>query len=248
MALIEKEEQNIGEEQLAREYKEEVKLFNFDPNSLDLEGWVDLGLSAKQAQSILNYREKGGRFNVKKDLAKMYTISQEKFVELQPYILLPDTIAKERLWRNEPVTEADNAEPLLIELNGADSISLIRLSGIGPTYSSRIIKYRDLLGGFYSLDQLHEVWGLKDSTIEKIKPNLKIAHASWQMININSASIKELSAHPYIDWKIAKAIVNYRSQHGKFTELKNLKALYVLDDSLIHHFSPYLDFSDLKEK
>ena len=215
-----------------------LKLFNFDPNQIGLEGWKALGFSEKQALSILNYRAKGGKFKVKADLAKMYVVSEEKFRELKAYILLADTIPSGKEERFQ--TSFKQAVVSIIELNTADSLDLISLKGIGPVYASRILKYKKLLGGYCSLDQLKEVWGLKDSTVNSISERLRVESSLIQQIDINHSDTRSLAAHPYIDWNTAKAIVNYREQHGSYSEVRDLQKIYLMNDSLLRRIFPYL--------
>ncbi|MBQ1754135.1 MAG: helix-hairpin-helix domain-containing protein, partial [Bacteroidales bacterium] len=108
-----------------REPERSYESFAFDPNTVSVADLQRLGLSERQAQSIENYREKGGRFRSKADFQKMYVVSDTLFARLEPYI----EIAK-------------------LELNGADSAALVSLRGIGPWYARKILDYRDRLGGF----------------------------------------------------------------------------------------------------
>lgn len=220
--------------------KSAVELFPFDPNKIGLEQWVSLGLSERQAATILTYIEKGGVFRIKSDLQKMYTVSEEKYQELEPYILLDDTLPSREIFRKETKSADRTMKPLVLDLNTADSLELTRLKGIGPVYASRIIKYRTSLGGFISLEQLKEVWGLRDSTIRSIEANLVIENKELKRLNVNLLDAKELVRHPYIDWNLAKAIVNYRQQHGEYQNVEDLKKIYVLNDSLFNRIFPYL--------
>lgn len=217
------------------------KKFKFDPNEIQLKEWQELGLSRKQAEVILRYRNKGGSFRVKKDLAKMYVISESFYSELEDFIMLPDTIE----WKQPNKYSSFEKEPdnFIIDLNKADSLELLSLKGIGPFFASRIIKFRNALGGFYATDQLHEVWGLEDSLVENIKPRVQLSSDSLKKIYLNRATVEELSAHPYLSWKVARSIVNFRSQHGAFKNEKSLDQLYLIDDSLKARLSPYLDFT-----
>jgi len=222
------------------EKEEQLQYFAFNPNHLKLEGWLQLGLTEKQAQGIVNYRVKGGSFKLKSDLQRMYTISDKKYQELYPYILLPETIDHRRESR-EP--EIEESAMILIDLNDADSMDLVALKGIGPVFASRILKYRKLLGGYCTLEQLHEVWGLPDSTVETISSALAIKNPELEKINLNSSTIEELAAHPYIDWNLARGLVNYREQHGEFSSMNDLNKIYLFNDSLIQRILPYLELA-----
>lgn len=221
-----------------QEVKESLDFFHFDPNTIDLDEWQSLGFSEKQAQSILNYRNKGGEFRVKSDLAKMYVVSEEKYDLLEEYILLPDELPL--LNENDLSTEKEEKRVLLVEINSADSSTLIALRGIGPVYASRIIKYRSLLGGFNSTEQLTEVWGLSDSTVQVLQNSIEVDLIRIKKIDINSTDVRRLASHPYIDWTAAKAIVKYREQHGQYKQLDELRNIYLINDSLFQRILPYL--------
>lgn len=127
-----------------------------------------------------------------------------------------------------------------VDVNVADSAAWEALPGIGPVLAVRIINFRDKLGGFITIDQIREVYGLRDSTFLLINPYLKLKTAHVNKININTATKEELKVHPYIRWQLANMIVNYRSQHGNFNELAGLKDMHEMTDELYAKISPYL--------
>ncbi|MAY85057.1 MAG: hypothetical protein CMP59_13085 [Flavobacteriales bacterium] len=240
--IIEAEyEQLITEKQESapKELQNQIELIPFDPNEIDLKDWQALGLSESQARSILNYRKKGGSFIVKSDLKKMYVVSEERFQSWESYIKLPDIIEKEEGGKKE-YTQAYKA--VIIDLNLADSAELIQLKGIGPVYASRIVKFRNALGGFYNIDQLTEVWGIDDTLINTLRPQLSLGEPSIVKLRINHLEAAELKSHPYLNWSQANAIVNYRKQHGRFMRNEDLMKIYSIDDTLVEKISPYLKF------
>ena len=133
-----------------------------------MERWVDLGLSEKQAAALHRYEERGGMFRTKRDLAKMRVVDPHLFAQWEPYIQLPDslprkqrtTYAGQSQWTRDTGRWATGDGPryaererdLPVEINGADSAALVAVRGIGPAFARSIIKYRDRLGGFASLD------------------------------------------------------------------------------------------------
>lgn len=127
-----------------------------------------------------------------------------------------------------------------VEINSADSAAWEALPGIGPVLAVRIIKFRDKLGGFLSIEQVREVYGIQDSTFQLISSYLKIGKASVHKININTASKEELKSHPYIRWQLANMIVDYRNQHGNFASLDDLKKLQQMTDEVLAKMVPYL--------
>src|SRR6185436_20843184 len=105
----------------------------------------------------------------------------------------------------------------IIDINTADTTAFISLPGIGSKLAVRIVTFREKLGGFYSVLQIGETFGLPDSTFQKIKQYLKLENTTIKKININTATVDELKAHPYIKWSIANPIVAYRNEHGRFS-------------------------------
>jgi competence protein ComEA len=231
--------------------------FPFDPNTISVEDWQRLGLSPKQAASIERYRAKGGRFRTKSDVARMYTIKPELYARLKPYILLPDSAPKRERYqpRNDwpkrdsaraftPRTrEAREAPRALakVEVNGADTNALIALPGIGPAFARGITKYRESLGGYHSLDQLAEVYVLKDKpdAVARLKELLVVDTLLIRRIPLNTCTVEDLAAHPYIRWKLAKPIMAYRQHHGPFTEVAAIKGMHLIDEDLYRKLAPY---------
>ena len=141
-----------------------------------------------------------------------------------------------------PPREDKPKVPLKIKINSANEEEWMKLYGIGPAYSKRIVKFRDALGGFHSIDQIAEVYGLPDSTFQSIRINLVLDESSIRKININTATDSLLKQHPYLNWRTAKAVTNYRFQHGYFSGVDDLGKVKLLSDELLQNLVPYLSF------
>ena len=126
------------------------------------------------------------------------------------------------------------------DVNLSDSGEWSRLPGIGEKLASRIIHFREKLGGFYQLDQVAETYGLPDTTFQKIKPYLRIRSDSLHQININTATKELLMSHPYIRWPLARSIIEYRLQHGSFHSVDELLQLAQMDPVKFEKLKPYL--------
>jgi len=114
------------------------------------------------------------------------------------------------------------------------------LPGIGSKLASRIITFRDKLGGFYSIDQVAETYGLPDSTFQKIKQYLKLDNSLVKKVNINTTTVDELKAHPYFKFSLANPIVAYRNEHGAFTKIEDIKKIMAVTDEIYKKIAPYL--------
>ena len=129
---------------------------------------------------------------------------------------------------------------VLVELNSADSLQRLEVYGIGSVFASRIIRYRKLLGGYYSVSQLKEVYGMREENYQTIAKFFTVDPSKINTLNINFATIQELGRHPYIGYKAAKRIYKLKDQVGKFQSADNLKSV-ISADSLIR-IVPYLKF------
>lgn len=226
---------------------QKTELFNFNPNTLNPIGWRKLGIRDKTIQTIQNYLSKGGRFYKPEDLQRIYGLGQNEYDRLAPYIKIEPVnnqkkfeyqTSKQPEKPNSPVARKPFTYPL-IEINTADRTAFIVLPGIGSILANRIIKFRDKLGGFYAIEQIAEVYGLQDSTFQKIKSRLHLSEVSVKQFNINTATKDEMKAHPYIRWNIANAIVEYRNQHGEFSSLADLKKIVLITDDVYEKIIPY---------
>lgn len=115
-----------------------------------------------------------------------------------------------------------------------------KTKGIGPSYAKRILKYLELLGGYTSKEQLLEVYGMDSARFIPILQNIQVDTTIRTPLNMNTAEVKELLRHPYINFNLAKTIVNYREQHGKYKKLKDLKNIKILKEEDYVRVSPYL--------
>ncbi|MBB6239519.1 DNA uptake protein ComE-like DNA-binding protein [Pedobacter sp. AK013] len=220
-----------------------VKLFKFNPNTLDVEGWQALGLSAKQAQSIINYTAKGGKFYKPEDLQKMYTISPEMYKKILPYANIPDQpIHASKKYIPFEKKEFAKKASVIVDINQADSARLDEIKGIGGTFALRIIKYRERLGGFYKKEQLLEVYGLDSNKYAEIKDQIEISNIPLKTININTATFNDLKRNPYLSFKQINAIIQYRKQHGNYSSIADLKRVVLLNQQVIDKITPYVSF------
>ncbi len=209
--------------------------FNFNPNNLPDKDWERLGMSEKQIHTIKNYESKGGKFHSKEDVKKMYCIPEKQYLSLEPYIQIPSD-------KNSPAdSKAENfkSESIIVDINSADTLQLMKVKGIGAFYAKSIIKYRNLLGGFAAKEQLMEMWKFDSIKFDKIKKNIIVDPTEIKKIHINTCTAAELK-HPYLKWNAANAIVNYRSKHGKYKTLQEIKKTDLVDDETYRKIVPYL--------
>lgn len=216
---------------------DDLTLFVFNPNTITKEQLIKLGFKEKTANTFINYRNKGGQFRKKEDIKKVYGVSEILYNSIEPYILLEEKI-KTKTTKSAPSNAITKKAIKVIELNTADSISLLPLPGIGGGYAKRILKYRSLLGGYYSIDQLKEVYGFSDSLFNTVKPYVKVDATLVNKLNINTENFKELNEHPYINYEETKAVFNYRRKNGSIKTKEQVKE--ILGAETFQKIEPYL--------
>lgn len=141
-----------------------------------------------------------------------------------------------------PGIQRGKPEPL--NINRADSADLLPLPGIGPVFAGRIIRYRKLLGGYVTVDQLAEVYGMPGETIDLIRDQVYIDSSAIRKIRLDSTSFRELLRHPYLEYEDVKALVEYRDFKGEISSLDELSDHLVWSDSVLNRLAPYLDFNE----
>jgi competence ComEA-like helix-hairpin-helix protein len=201
-----------------------------NPNEPDIDHLISLGVSSKVAYTWQKYTQAGGKIHNKEELSKVYGMTDELIDKIDQYIIFPQKLKFNK-----------KAKLVSVYINQATAYEFSKISGIGPTLSERIVKFRDKLGGFHSLSQLKEVYGIDAEIIDK-NANSFLIEQAVQKININTCDEEQLGLHSYCSYRVAKAIINYRKQHGNFTGPEDLKKLRIVDGEWIDKISPYLEY------
>jgi competence protein ComEA len=233
-----------------------LRNFYFDPNRITDTQWEELGLSRKTIATVKNYLSKGGRFRKADDLKRIYGLRKEDADRLLPYVriegndkIIQPYYAKRPVKKDSGYSRNYNTElrrsfqksKVIVDINEADSTEWEALPGIGIKLAKRIVKFRDALGGFSTVDQVAEVYGIDDSLFFKIKPDLHIRSGIYKKVRINHWEADSLDTHPYIQKHEAEAIVKYRSQHGRFLTADDLGKINILSSEWIARLKPYLE-------
>lgn len=202
-----------------------------NPNIADYNQLVDFGFNSFQARNLINFRSKAGLFKNKYDLLKIYGVDSVFFKSIEEHVYIENS---------EDAKSLKGESVIVIELNSADSAKLIQLNGVGSVYANRIIKYRDLLGGFYSTSQLLEVYNFTEETFKKIENNITADTLLIRKIRLNFAEFPELLRHPYFKKKQVEAIINFRNKNGPFQNITQLKSNGLVDSETYLRIEPYL--------
>lgn len=232
----------------SQRHSREHTLFSFNPNEVDAHQLQALGLSEKAATAFIKYRQIIGKFDYTEQIQKIYVVSPELYNEWLPYILLPsksDFFASKNSPEVtiEPKTIATPKEHLnLVEIQTADSATLEKLPGIGAYVAGKIVKFRNALGGFASLDQLNEVKGMRPENIDMFKNRIVLSLPVFKKLKVNTADWLTFNKHPYIDGNLAKALVNYRKAHGNYQSVSDLSKIVLMGAETLKKLEPYLEF------
>lgn len=211
-------------------------LFPFDPNTLDSTGFTQLGLPSKTIHLLLNWRHKGKVFYKKEDLKPLYTLSETDYARIEPFIRI--NVAPER--NHYAYSDFKHeSEPAFLNLNTTDSASLVKLKGIGPTLAHKIIARRQALGGFINHAQLLEIYRFPDSTFQQLQQKLHIDPSSIIKIKLNTCTIEQLKAHPYIGEKIGNNIILLRNGLGHFENIEQLRQVPLMNAEIYRKIAPY---------
>ena len=204
-----------------------TELFDFDPNTATKDELERLGFKTWQAENIVKYRSKGGRFKQPSDIAKIHGVDADFAEKLMSYIKI------------ESQSQTASYD-ILVNVNTATASDFQKLKGIGEAYSKRIVAYREKLGGFIAVEQVREVYGMTDELYNSILPSLKVNNEPVRTVNVNTADFKTLVSHPYIDKKIANAILNYRDFAKTIKSTDELVKQKALSQSEYDKISKYI--------
>jgi DNA uptake protein ComE-like DNA-binding protein len=226
--------------------------FYFDPNTLDENGWMKLGIDQKIIKTILNYRSNGGLFKSPTDIQKIWGLPAAEANRLIPFIIIP-----EKRKPNDAIKLKGKSLPKIIDINDATVADWESLPGIGSVLANRILRFKDKLGGFKSLEQVGKTYGISDTVFKSILPFLTLHPVDTNshmigsnhqknafptkdsLLDINKATLRQL-LQAGIDEGVAKAIVYYRKQYGQFNQLIDLKKIVFINEAVYQQILPKL--------
>lgn len=224
------------------------KLSAFDPNTADSTLLLSLGLQPWQVRSIYRYRAKGGIYRQPSDFARLYGLTVKQYKELLPYIHISDEYkpAAEVYGRTDAVRSGRDTlrYPVKLQpgqyvtLDDADTASLRKVPGIGRYYASRIVRYRNDLGGYVSVAQLSEIEGIPEAALSYFR----VTGGAVRKLNLNRLTLNELKHHPYINFYQARSIIDYRRLKGPLHGIDDLRLLKDFSQRDIERLRPYVEF------
>ena len=203
------------------------KMYLYNPNFItDYKGYR-LGMSVDEIDRLLAFRKENKYVNSSQEFQNVTKISDSLLNVMSPYFKFPDWVNKKKEYKafkkypNQAFAKKEKI--VLIDINQATKEDLIKIYGIGEAISVRILKQKEVLGGFVSMEQMKDVWGLSPEVIENLNSHFKVSVLpNFKKIDINNASLKELSQFYYFKYPLAKEIVTYRSMKGNISNIEDL--------------------------
>lgn len=250
-----------------------IRMQPFDPNTADSTTLLHLGFKTWQARNMLKYRAKGGRYRQAEDLKRLYGMTDSMYLALLPYITI-DTIAinhyrdsirqrrqdslknlRDSLYAKVDTlpTYISHKRDTILNLRTADTTELKMISGIGSYRAKQIVRYRQQLGGFASVNQLREIKALQPLLIDSLSADSLLAHFFLDSIiveplHINSMRPEQLQRHPYLRFEQAQAIYELRRKHIQLHDIQQLRNIPCLTEDDIQRLKPYLNFEEREKR
>lgn len=239
-----------------------IRMQKFDPNTADSITLVHLGLKKWQVSNMLKYRAKGGRYRTSEDMKRLYGMTDSMYMALQPYICI-DTTAVDR-WRDSINSQQRDSTRLdtlpryvsqkrdtILNLRTTDTTELKMIRGIGSYRAKQIIRYREQLGGFTTVEQLREVKALQTLWTDSLAGDSLLSHffidsVVVRPLQVNSMRVEQLQRHPYLSFEQAKAIYELRRRKIHLDKIEELQHLECFTNHELQRLSPYLSFERRK--
>lgn len=217
-----------------------------DVNSPQFDLLHCIGINDRLANTWVNFTKKGGSFKTIEEVKKLWGMNDSIFNAIAPYLTLSKNSSKKnystfsnQTWQN---TKKSEKKTEMIEINTADTFQLKNLPGIGSSFASRIVKYRNRLGGFYTKEQLREIYGLNQELFDKISPYIYVDVFEIKKININTSDYSTLIQNPYFSKEIVKTILQYRKKYGMFNNGNDLLNHQIITEEEWSKLKWYIDF------
>jgi len=211
-----------------------LQLYAFNPNTVDSITLVNMGLRNKLIQTLLHYRQKGGKFYQPDDFKKLWGLRTDEADAIIPFIQIPEITRT-----NKGFTNLSNSNTIVVDLNTATMEELKQVAGMPSLLVYAILRYREKLGAFVIPEQLKQVQGITDSLYQLLLPHVSINHSNIPKLNLNSASTFALLHHPFIPENVAKAILIVRQKEGPFQSLNDLKKIPFLSNETFEQMQKY---------
>lgn len=223
-----------------------IRMQVFDPNTADSSTLVHLGFKPWQAKNMIKYRAAGGRYRKPEDLKKLYGMTDSMFQALTPYIYIAreevDSVAVDSLRKDSLPRWKEENKDTILNLRTADTVELKMIHGIGSYRARQIVRYREQLGGFVSVEQVLEAKGMENVDADSLLAHFWIDSVKIEAMNVNSVGVQRLSRHPYLRFEQAQAIYELRRKKIRLDSIQQLQQIECISAETLEKIAPYLNF------
>jgi competence ComEA-like helix-hairpin-helix protein len=223
-----------------------IRMQVFDPNTADSSTLVHLGFKPWQAKNMIKYRAAGGRYRKPEDLKKLYGMTDSMFQALTPYIYIAreevDSVAVDSLRKDSLPRWKEENKDTILNLRTADTVELKMIHGIGSYRARQIVRYREQLGGFVSVEQVLEAKGMENVDVDSLLAHFWIDSVKIEPMNVNSVGVQRLSRHPYLRFEQAQAIYELRRKKIRLDSIQQLQQIECISAETLEKIAPYLNF------
>ncbi|WP_095954819.1 helix-hairpin-helix domain-containing protein [Flavobacterium sp. ACN6] len=221
----------------------------FNPNFIsDYKGYK-LGMSLEEIDRLMVFRKQNKFVNSAKEFQQVTGVSDSLLKKISPLFKFPDWVQNKTSFKTEKTEYTSKSFSKkavkfeVLDINQATQDDLIKIYGIGEGLSSRILKQKEILGCFVSMDQMNDIWGLSPEVINELNSHFKVViPATFKKIKVNDSSLKELSQFSYFKYALAKQIVTHRSMNGNFNNIEDLAKIKDFPVEKAKIISLYLEF------
>ena len=223
-----------------------IRMEVFDPNTADSSTLVHLGFKPWQAKNMVKYRAAGGKYRKPEDLKKLYGMTDSMYQALTPYIYIAreevDSVAVDSLRKDSLPRWREENKDTILNLRTADTVELKMIHGIGSYRARQIVRYREQLGGFVSVEQVLEAKGMENVDADSLLAHFWIDSVKIEAMNVNSVGVQRLSRHPYLRFEQAQAIYELRRKKIRLDSIQQLQQIECISAETLEKIAPYLNF------
>lgn len=223
-----------------------IRMEVFDPNTADSSTLVHLGFKPWQAKNMVKYRAAGGKYRKPEDLKKLYGMTDSMYQALTPYIYIAreevDSVAVDSLRKDSLPRWKEENKDTILNLRTADTVELKMIHGIGSYRARQIVRYREQLGGFVSVEQVLEAKGMENVDADSLLAHFWIDSVKIEPMNVNSVGVQRLSRHPYLRFEQAQAIYELRRKKIRLDSIQQLQQIECISAETLEKIAPYLNF------
>lgn len=221
------------------------KIYPYNPNFItDYKGYK-LGMTTQELDRLFAFRKQNKYVNSAKEFQEVTGVSDSLLKVMSVNFKFPDWVNNKKEYSSNSFSFPKKEKEVIVvkDINHATAEDLIKIRGIGEAISQRILNEREKYGGFATMEQMQFIWGLSPEVINSLNQYFKVSDVSQiKKININSASLKELSAYPFFNYSLAREILIFRSMNTRIKDVEDLTKIKGFPVEKVNIIALYLEF------